>query len=57
MNSRNDPNRQTSNRLEPLDPAKAKTLYWESSRDSLAERSMQLHEKHVTSFVEWCERE
>ncbi|MFC6990198.1 tyrosine-type recombinase/integrase [Haloplanus sp. GCM10025708] len=44
-------------RLEPLEPAKAKSLYLKSRRDELAARSLELHEKHVGSFVDFCDRE
>ena len=54
------PSHQSLNRteqaLEPLAPSRAKVLYLSSRKDELAERSMQLHDKHITSFVEWCER-
>jgi site-specific recombinase XerD len=39
--------------LEPLEPTKAKSLYLESRSDELANRSLELHEKHVGSFVQW----
>jgi len=56
MNARNDvPNQQAqTHTLEPLAPTKAKSLYLESRADELAKRSLELHEKHVGSFVEWC---
>lgn len=44
-------------RLEPLEPTKAKSLYLKSRRDELATRSLELHEKHVGSFVDFCDRE
>jgi site-specific recombinase XerD len=52
----NSPNR-TTHRLEPLAPARAKSLYLDSRNDELATRSLELHEKHLTSFVEWCDDE
>jgi site-specific recombinase XerD len=56
MNTRtNEANQHVQSRaLEPLEPAKGKSLYLESRRDELAKRSLELHEKHVGSFVEWC---
>ncbi len=42
-----NPHRQT------LEPTKAKSLYLESRSDELADRSLELHEKHIGSFVEW----
>jgi len=42
--------------LEPLKPSRAKSLYLESRRDELADRSLELHDKHTTSFVDWCEQ-
>lgn len=44
-----------SHALEPLEPTKAKALYLESRENELADRSLELHEKHVGSFVEWCD--
>jgi site-specific recombinase XerD len=41
--------------LEPLTPARAKSLYLKSRSDELAARSLKLHEKHIESFVEWCD--
>lgn len=43
-----------THRLEPLEPTEAKELYLKSRRDELADRSLQLHKKHVTSFVDYC---
>ncbi|MWG32990.1 tyrosine-type recombinase/integrase [Halomarina oriensis] len=40
--------------LEPLSPAEGRSLYLESRSDELADRSLELHEKHITSFVTWC---
>lgn len=40
--------------LEPLAPTKGKSLYLESRSDELAARSLELHEKHIGSFVAWC---
>lgn len=45
-----NPHQQT---LESLEPAKAKSLYLESRSDELANRSLELHEKHIGSFVDW----
>lgn len=42
--------------LEPLTPDRAKTLYLQSRDDELAARSLKLHEKHIGSFVEWCDQ-
>jgi site-specific recombinase XerD len=57
MNARtNDANpRAQTHALEPLAPRKAKSLYLDSREDELADRSLELHEKHVTSFVDFCE--
>ncbi len=59
MQSRNNtPNREVptqTHTLEPLKPAKAMSLYLDSRSDELADRSLELHEKHVRSFVEWCD--
>ncbi|WP_226011733.1 tyrosine-type recombinase/integrase [Halomicrobium salinisoli] len=59
MNARkHTPNRQSqaqTHTLEPLEPAKAMSLYLDSRSDELADRSLELHEKHVRSFVEWCD--
>ncbi|MFA1610135.1 tyrosine-type recombinase/integrase [Halobellus rubicundus] len=41
-------------RLEPTEPTEAKQLYLRSRQDELAERSLELHDKHLTSFSEWC---
>lgn len=58
MNAANDgPNRTAQSRqeaLEPLAPEKGMSLYLQSRSDELAERSLELHEKHIGSFVEWC---
>lgn len=51
--SHDSPNR-NGHALEPLAPNRAKSLYLQSRRDELAERSLKLHEKHVKSFVDWC---
>lgn len=40
--------------LEPLEPGEAMALYIESREDELAERSLELHEKHLQKFVNWC---
>lgn len=40
--------------LEPLTPEDGKSLYLESRSDELADRSLELHEKHITSFATWC---
>jgi site-specific recombinase XerD len=58
MNARTnvDPNRAAQTyKLEPLAPTKAKKLYLESRADELADRSLELYEKHVGSFVKWCD--
>lgn len=52
MSSSNDA---TPPRLEPLAPTKAMSLYLKSRRNELATRSLELHDKHLTSFVEWCD--
>lgn len=50
----NDSNQRIqTRRLEPLEPTEAKSLYLESRSNELADRSLELHEKHVGSFVEW----
>jgi len=57
MNARtNEDQNQTvqAHALEPLEPSKAKSLYLQSRTNELADRSLELHEKHVGSFVEWC---
>jgi len=57
MNARNDasdPHAQP-HALEPLAPTEAKSLYLDSRADELANRSLELHEKHLASFVEWCD--
>lgn len=51
MNARQE----APNRLEPLEPTEAKSLYLESRSDELADRSLELHEKHIGSFVDWCD--
>lgn len=53
----NAPNRQAqpqNKTLEPLEPSQAMSLYLESRSDELADRSLELHERHLTSFVDWC---
>jgi site-specific recombinase XerD len=56
MNARtNDANpHEQTHALEPLAPHEAKSLYLNSREDELADRSLELHEKHVTSFVKFC---
>lgn len=57
MNARTnaDPNHAVqTHALESLEPAKAKSLYLQSRANELADRSLELHEKHVGSFVDWC---
>lgn len=44
-------------KLEPLEPAEAMALYIESREDELAERTLELQEKHLRSFVDWCKEE
>ncbi|WP_187347738.1 tyrosine-type recombinase/integrase [Haloplanus rubicundus] len=46
-----------THRLEPLEPSEAKRLYLKSRSDELAERSLELHDKHVGSFVDFCAEE
>jgi len=53
MNSQPTASDQHAQTLESLAPAKAESLYLESRSDELADRSLELHEKHVGSFVEW----
>ena len=53
MNSQQNPSNQQAQILEPLGPTEAKSLYLQSRQDELADRSLQLHEKHVGSFVDW----
>jgi len=57
MNDDNDARNQyaRTGTLEPLTPGRGKSLYLESRSDELAARSHKLHEKHVGSFVDWCE--
>lgn len=55
MTTQNDFPNQTAQTLEPLEPTRAKSLYLSSREDELADRSLELHEKHVGSFVEWCD--
>lgn len=43
--------------LEPITPDEAKEMYLQSRSDELAERSLELQEKHVRRFVEWCDNE
>jgi hypothetical protein len=54
MNSQPDATNRQAQPLEPLAPSRAKSLYLESQSDELAELSLELHEKHIGSFVEWC---
>jgi site-specific recombinase XerD len=54
MNSESSTTNRTAQTLEPLEPPRAKSLYLESRCNELAERSLELHEKHVGSFVDWC---
>ena len=53
MNSQQNASNQQAQILEPLAPTKAKSLYLQSRQDELADRSLQLHEKHIESFVDW----
>lgn len=53
MDTRTNDSNPHGQTLEPLAPTKAKSLYLESRSDELADRSLELHEKHVGSFVEW----
>jgi hypothetical protein len=57
MNADNDARNQyaRTGTLEPLTPSRAKTLYLQSREEELADRSLTLHEKHITSFEEWCD--
>jgi site-specific recombinase XerD len=55
MNARTNPSNSREQRLEPLAPARAKSLYLKSRQSELAERSLELHDKHVGSFVEFCD--
>lgn len=55
MTASHDSPHRTEHALEPLTPTRAKSLYLQSRRDELAERSLKLHEKHVGSFVDWCD--
>ena len=43
--------------LEPLEPGEGMAMYVESREDELAARSLDLHEKHLQKFVEWCSAE
>lgn len=54
MTTDTPPSNGRTHRLEPLDPAEAKRLYLKSRDDELAKRSLELHDKHITSFVEYC---
>jgi len=49
------PNQNGQHKLEPLEPSEAKSLYLESRIDELADRSLEMHEKHVGSFVTFCD--
>ncbi|WP_417936025.1 tyrosine-type recombinase/integrase [Haloarcula saliterrae] len=49
------PDNDGQHRLEPLEPSSAKSLYLESRQDDLADRSLEMHEKHVGSFVTFCD--
>jgi len=55
MDSQTDAPNSRGQRLEPLAPARAKSLYLKSRNDELAERSIELHDKHVGSFVSFCD--
>lgn len=55
MNAQTDAPNSRGQALEPLAPARAKSLYIKSRKDELAERSLELHDKHVGSFVEFCD--
>ena len=55
MNARTDASNSREQRLEPLAPTRAKSLYLKSTKGELAERSLELHDKHVGSFVEFCD--
>lgn len=43
--------------LEPLEPAEGMALFVESRDDELADRTLDLYEKHILSFVDWCKSE
>lgn len=53
MNSQQKASNQNASTLEPLSPSKAEELYLQSRENELADRSLELHEKHVGSFVDW----
>lgn len=55
MNARTNDTNSRGQALEPLAPPRAKSLYLKSRKKELAERSLELHDKHVESFVEFCE--
>lgn len=55
MNARTNTSNSREQQLEPLAPARAKSLYLKSRNDELAERSLELHDKHVGSFIEFCD--
>lgn len=40
--------------LEPLEPGEAMAMYIESREDELADRTLELYEEHLMSFVDWC---
>ena len=53
MNSQQNASNQQAQTLESLAPTEAKSLYLQSRQDELADRSLELHEKHIGSFVDW----
>lgn len=55
MDTRTNTSNSHEQTLEPLAPDRAKSLYLKSRKGELAERSLELHDKHVGSFVDFCD--
>lgn len=53
METQTNASNQHGQPLEPLEATRAMSLYLESRSDELADRSLELHEKHIGSFVDW----
>lgn len=53
METQTNASNQHGQPLEPLEATRAISLYLKSRSDELADRSLELHEKHIGSFVDW----